>query len=662
MALFPNLGPIYINEDDRNMQDQIERFYNDSITVNQTFWYEADTDTRFEAGDQTIWSEIYGNLPSFRKRQFSFNRIRPVKNMISGFQRRNRKSIVAVPMENGDSETADQYSKILMWTAQQEGILETISDSFDGALVTGLNMLQVWLDFRSDPISGNIKVDNCSYNSFIMDPYFRKQDLSDCNGILKRSWFTKSECISLLPENKDEIENIPLQGTNTDGKFAYMPESFDYTNQKLLTYDEYYYRSYRKQKVLIDTQTGESMEWIYDDPDRLAQFLQLYPQVIEMEQKIPTVRLAILVHGKVMYDGPNPLGIDKYPFVPVFGYFNPQIPYFQYRIQGVVRGLRDAQFLYNRRKITELDIMESQVNSGFIYKENALVDPRDIFLVGQGKGIALKEEAQITDVIKIPAADIPQSMIQLSEILSKEISLISGVNEELMGSAVDEKAGILSMLRQGAGLTTLQGLFDGLDRSQKLLGSLMLDIIQANFTPGKVKKIIQAEPMPQFYNKAFGKYDVVIEDGLNTATQRQMQFAQLLQLREAGVAIPDGMLLDASTLQNKKQLVEAVNQAGQAQQQQQQAQAQSDMQNQQAVINSLNAKAKSDEGLAVERISRVEENQSLAEERHAQAEKDKMSGLLDMVKALKEIEQIDLSHLERLVALSKALSNEMPKV
>ena len=35
---------------------------------------------------------------------------------------------------------------------------------------------------------------------------------------------------------------------------------------------------------------------------------------------------------------------------------------------------------------------------------------------------------------------------------------------------VDEKAGILAMLRQGVGLTTLQRLFDQLDRSQKLLG------------------------------------------------------------------------------------------------------------------------------------------------------------------------------------------------
>jgi hypothetical protein len=626
--------------------------------MNKNFWHEADMDSRFFVGDQSVWSEVYGNLPSFRQKQFSFNRIRPVVNMISGHQRRNRKSIIATPVENGDEETASQFSKIMMWSAQQDNILETISDAFEGALVTGLNLLQVWVDFRNDPISGHIRVDNCSYNSFVIDPYFKKSDLSDCNAIWKRTFVTRKEAMSLIPDKSDEIEEMPMAGNDKDGKFQYMPESFDYTNHNLLTYDEYYYRSYRKQKILVDTQTGETLEWTHDNPESLERFLSVYPQVTEIMQTIPTVRLAILVQGKVMYDGPNPIGTDCYPFVPVFGYFNPQVPYFEYRIQGVVRGLRDPQFLYNRRKVTEFDILESQVNSGYIYKENALVNPSDIFLTGQGKGIALKEEAQITDVQKIPAAEIPQSMIQLSEIISKEIQMISGVNEELMGSAVDEKAGVLSMLRQGAGLTTLQSLFDSLDRSQKNLGKLFIDVIQSNFTPGKVKKIIEEEPMPQFYSKAFGKYDAAIEDGLNTTTQRQMQFAQLLQLREAGVQVPDTALLEASTIQDKKKLLESVSAVNQQQQQQAQAQAESEQRNQMAVIKSLEAKAQSDQSLGIERLSKVQDNAEMAEERKASAQKDRMSGILDLVKALKEIDQIDLNQLDQLVQLSRALKDE----
>lgn len=653
--LFPQLGPSYYDEKDKGMVARMEAFYSEAISINMSFWSEADTDSRFMAGDQTMLNDMYGNLPGGNRRQFSFNRIARVINMIDGHQRKNRKSTIVTGVENADSETADQFTKILMWVNQQEGVLETISDSFRGSLVTGMNLLQVWMDYRSDPVNGNIKVDNCSYNSFLIDPFFRKQDLSDCNSIWKRSFLTKRECISLLPDYEYEIAGL-AGNDNRDGKFQFMPESYNYGLKNLLTYDEFYYKDYRKQKLLVDSQTGETQEWKSQDEDRLKEFLTLYPQITVIESEIPTVKLAILVQGKVFYDGPQPSGLDLYPFVPTFAYYYPQLSYFPLRIQGVVRGLRDSQYLYNRRKAIELDILESQINSGWVYKENALVNPKDVFLSGQGRGLALKDDAQMTDVQQIVAPQVPPSMIELSRILGEEISQISGVNEELLGSAVDDKAGILSMLRQGAGLTTLQILFDNLDASQKLLGKLMVDLVQSNFTPGKIKKILEGvEPTAQFYNKAFGKYDAVVEEGLNTSTQKQMQFAQLLNLREVGVPIPDDILLESCTLQNKKQLIEAVQQNKQQQAQMAQNQLALQVELQKSQIELNQARAASDQGLGLERISRVEENEALAIERKAQAVRDEDAGLLYKVKALKELEEMDIGHLERLVALSQML-------
>jgi len=653
MALFPQIGPQYLSEDDRGILSRMESFYSEAISVNQSFWAEADTDTRFHAGDQTLWNDLYGNIPLNRRRLFSFNRIRRVVNMITGHQRRTRKSTIVSPVDNADEETANQFSKIMMWCTEQEGILETISDAFEGALITGMNLMQIWVDYRSDPVSGNIKVNNCSYNSFLIDPFFRNADLSDCNGLWKRSFLTKKECISLLPDHKNEILELSAQSTR-DNKFQFMPENYNYGMKNLLTYDEFYYRDYRNQTILIDANTGETFEWNGKDDD-LAEFLRYYPEITVSSHEVPTVRVAIVVQGKVFYDGPNPIGIDEFPFVPVMGYYVPQMPYFPWRVQGVVRGLRDAQYLYNRRKVIELDILESQINSGWKYKENALVDPKDVFLSGQGRGLALKQEAMMADVEQIIPPQIPPSMIQLSEILAKEVQEISGVNEELLGSAVDDKAGVLAMLRQGAGLTTLQSLFDRLDQSQKLLGKLMIKVIQNNFTPGKVKRIIEEEPADQFYNKAFGRYDAAVEEGLNTTTQRQMQFAQLLQMREVGVNVPDEVLLEATTMQNKKDLVEAVRAQNEAAQKAAEEERQATMQEQAARAELAEARAIADRGLGLERASRVAENESMAVERIYEAEKDKYEGYLSLVKTLKEIENLDLEEMQKLVALSQML-------
>jgi len=329
--LFPELGPEFYEENDNSLLARMSTFYKDSITINQSFWEEAQVDTRFEAGDQTLWTDMYGLVPQNKRKQFNFNRIRRVINMISGYQRQNRKSTIVTPVENGDAETSDQFTKILMWINNREGVLDTVSESFHGALVTGLNLMQVWVDYRSDPVSGSIKVDNCAHNAFLIDPFFRKKDLSDCNAIWKRSYLTRKEVLSLLPDQHDVVMSLPAK-EERDGKFNYMPESFNVGPKNLMMYDEYYYRDYRNQRILIDTVTGETMEWTSNDEDALKEYLRYYPQVTVSEAEVPTVRVAIVVQGKVMYDGPNPMGIDKYPFVPVFGYYNPQMSDYSWRI------------------------------------------------------------------------------------------------------------------------------------------------------------------------------------------------------------------------------------------------------------------------------------------------------------------------------------------
>lgn len=657
MTLFPQLSDTYYTNQDHDILKLMDYTYAKNITINQSFWSEAELDQRFRAGDQSMWNDIYGNLPAFRRRQFNFNRIRRITNMITGYQRQHRKSTVCTPIENSDQQTADQFSKILLWDDQKNHVLETISDAFDGAIVTGMNLLSVWMDYRNDPVNGDIAVDNVAFNGYLIDPYFKKMDLSDCNSIWTRKYLSRNQVKSLLPGRESEILDMKGWG-NRDGKFQFMPESYNYGMQDLLTYDEFWYLDSRKQKLICDVQTGETMEWRGQDED-LQDFMGAYPQIHTLEQEIQTVKLAIVVQGKVMYNGPNPLGIDRYPFVPVWAYYEPQMADFPWRIQGVVRGLRDAQYLYNRRRIIELDILESQMTSGFMYKENALVNPKDVFLQGQGRGLALKANAQPgVDVVKIEAPQIPPSMIQLSELLGKEVQEISGVSEELLGMAQDDKAGILSMLRQGANLTTLQGLFDNLDHAQKMLGDIRMQLIQSNWTPGKVQRVIGEEPTQQFYNRAFGKYKAIVEDGLNTSTQRQMQFAQLLQLREMGIPVPAEILVESSTLQNKEKLTDALTaqeqQASQAAQMQQQTQ----IELLKAQIEDLHARAVANQGLGHERASRIQENQALAVERRAAAHKDMEEAELSKVKAVKELTTIDLEQLHKAVEILKLITEK----
>lgn len=651
--------PETLNDSYGAIKKKIDSDYTANQAIWQIYWTEATIDTRLEAGDTSLMAELNQSLPNNNRGSWYFNRVRPLCNMVSGYQRRNRKSTIVVPLENGDQQTADQWSKILLNVYKREGIYETISEAFhQGGCIAGMNLLHVYMDYRNDPVSGDLKVDNCSYNSFFIDPYFRKPDLSDCAFVWRRSYLSHSAAAALIPDKYEEIMSLPGNptGTGRDGRFQYMPESFGQTQQNRLAYDEYYYRDYRKQKLLVDKVTGETFEITNQSDLDVKTFLDHYPQVTVVEQEIPTVRMAIMIQDKVFYDGPNNLNIDVYPFVPVLGYYNPMMPYFYSRIQGICRSLRDPQILFNRRVILSADAAESVVNSGWIFKENAPVDVKHLFQTGQGRIIPLKEEAQMSDIQQITPPPIPQYFFQLQDTFSKEMNLVSGINEELMGSALDDKAGILSALRQGAGLTTLQPLFDRLDYSQNLLGELIMKVIQSNYTPGKVKNLLEGqEPAPLFYNKSFGKYHCMVELGFNTESQKQMQFAQLIQLKEMGVPIPDQSLIDAATIQNKDQINQIIQQQQQQSQQVQQAQLQSTIQEQQARTQLAQAHAMANQGLGAERFSRIEENRALAEERRSEAVKDDQQALLNFAKAMKEIESIDISHLEKILSLQKML-------
>ena len=66
------------------------------------------------------------------------------------------------------------------------------------------------MDFREDTKNGDIRTSRVHYNQFVMDPYWREMDLSDCNWIWQRTYMDKDTVKALLPSQYDsEIEKNP---------------------------------------------------------------------------------------------------------------------------------------------------------------------------------------------------------------------------------------------------------------------------------------------------------------------------------------------------------------------------------------------------------------------------------------------------------------------
>ena len=320
-----------------------------------------------------------------------------------------------------------------------------------------------------------------------------------------------------------------------------------------------------------------------------------------------------------------------------------------------MRDLRDAQYLFNRRKVTDLDILESQ-QMGLKIKKGALVTPDDALNQGNGRVLSIDPKFQMSDVEPMPIIPPAPTILQMEEQLKSIMSEISGVNEELLGSAVDDKAGILSMLRQGAGLTTLQKLFDQFDESQRLCGDIIIDMIQSDWTYGKVKQVIGEEPTAEFDNKAFFKYGCKVAPGVLTESQSQLEVQQLLYAKEMGAPIEWSEILPKMTIQNKDELIKKITEREQAQSQQAQQMAQLQMQQLQVDNETKLSYAESQKGLADERRAKIQLDKALNAERLNRAEEDKTSATLNLVKAIKEIQSMDLQQFADALAIVQNLN------
>lgn len=644
-------------ETPRNVKQMMEHFYDTSYRSNVAYQQQAAIDKRYKVGDQRLWSFIYGDSQYNNSKQFFFNMIRRHLNMVTGYQRQNRKSTIMVPQAEGDDELADDYTACQLWSENRENAQEIYSQTFEGGTDVGMQLMHMYPDYTLDPISGDLGLDTVAYNNYIIDPYFRRNDLSDCNFLWRRRWVSKAGAKALLPGREKEIDRMQPKGVK-DGKFPLQAELMNLDTNRLLAYDEFYYKDFREVEIILDPFTGEAVEWhdnINDQEGELEETLRQAPHLRVHKIQKPTVNLALTLNGDVMYDGPNLLKVDRYPFVPYICYYEPDMQNFSWRIQGIIRNLRDSQFLFNRRTVIELDILESQVNSGWIYPVDAVTDEKAFRQTGQGVVIPLKKGHLPNEIEKIQPPDVPASMIELSRSLGENITKISGVNEELLGSATDDKAGILSMLRQSAGLTTLQGIFDRMDLSQRILGGLRMEAIRKNFTKGKLKRILGRDPHEKFFLSDSSKFDTAVEEGKYSTTQRQLELQQLLHFRELGMPIPDQTILRASFIQNKKGLIQDVEEAAEAQAASQQQQAQAMEQEQQSKVMANFAKSKNDLAKSQEALASAAQKMSTIETSQAEAEHKRVEADLAIVKELIELEDMDMESLKRAITLSEVV-------
>jgi len=621
-----------------NIKTWMDNIYGKFEPIEQARWNQSNIDTLFYAGEQRFINSYFNFNPQYNAQQFSFNFLQQPVNMVTGYQRQHRKSANFVPIEGSKQDYADDLTKVIQYANTYRNRLEKFSTACEQSAIAGMVLAQPYLDYTDDPINGTLDLKIWSYNSFMMDAYWREPDMSDANFIWCQQYLSKIEAYNYFPDKHDLISTMSGYG-NRYGKFYFLPENYNLARNDLLVLSYVWYKSKRKKKFLYNQNDGITYEYTEDDKylEEMVQNTGFF-EVLEIE--VPTWKVAIVLNDQLMYQSTNPLGFDECPFVPLYWNYDPHVAQYDLRVRSLVRSMRDAQFLLNRRVILNHDISESSINSGYYRIENSIVNEEDLKYSGQGKDIIIKEGyGPIAEAIQkiIPNA-VPPSDMQLADQLADFIYRVSGVNQELMGMSQDSETGIQEMLRQGAGLVTLQKYFDQWDLALKLLSKLDQKIIQNKWSPSKIARILGKEPNAEFLNKTFSKYDVLVQEGFNTTIQMQQEFRQIIDLNTLlGGIIPPRFILSKATIQGKNEIIEAIDQQ-QAQQAEMQKQGMMIEQAKlEAELQYIHAKSVNELESARERSGRTESNIGLFEERLSMISKNRASALKTKVEALEKL-------------------------
>lgn len=559
----------------------------------------------------------------------NFNITRRIVKMITGYERRNRLALKIGPSEGSDDKVASQLTGVVMPLMENHHGYEAMSDAFEmGALATGANLVELYLDRR-----GDIQFSRKPYNKFLLDPGFFKRDLSDCGYIIiHEEGMLTDEVKSLIPGKDTVIEEYAKQHESqiTLPFSAYKSKGRD---GKRCNYSAFWERTNKKVKYLGNRHTGVKFVWTASQ-EALDEVLFRYGQQLESwDDYKDTVEFSAYVNGKCVHTGPDPNRIDDYPFTFVGGFWYPEYDDMSVKLQGVVRPTRDPQREVSKRISKILDMVDSQVSSGLMAEAGSLVDPDDIHASGQGKGIWLEKGALTQNrVERIKPSDIPQGLFQLNRELQEFVNSIVGVNEALFGTdeLKAQVSGYLTKLRQGSALTSLQDLFDNLRFSYKQLGFKSIKFIQANYKKDKVARIINEQPVQQFYTEDLNRYDIVPQQGLLTETQRQMFYLELRQAKAEGAPITWRMIFEHAPMQMKDKLLQMI-----AQEEQRQKQMQAEDLKEKKLLDQMRmAKIEADLGRGAERRANVEEH-------HADA-------ALARIKTAKEIDDMDWQKLMQL--------------
>jgi len=558
----------------------------------------ADKCDAFFRGDQ--WDKNdKAKLDLARRPALTINKILSTVSNVMGEQIYNRAETAFRPRSGAPAETAEVLTKVFKQISDNNQLDWKRSDMFADGIITSRGYLDVRIDYN-DSMGGEVRIEGLNPKNVIPDPDAEDMDPDTWSEVFTTKWVTADDIAVLYSKEDAEIlrnreqsffpygyDSIQSHRDRFGDRFnpMYMGD-YDHSNVlRNIRIIERQYRVLDKQKHFV-SQDGDTRPVPVDfDRNKIAFFTERYGfQVIT--KLVRRIKWTVIADNVVLHDDWSP-----YKHFTVVPYF----PYFRHGTTiGLVENLLGPQELLNKATSQELHVINTTANSGWKVKAGSLVNMTTAELEEKGAQTGLVVETNDMDGLeKIQPNGVPTGLDRVTYKAEEHIKTISGVSDSAMGFDREDVAAKAIQAKRQAGSTNIVKPMDNLTRSDFILARNTLDLVQEFYTEERIMTIThnrvtgeqetftvnQVTPEGDVVNDlTVGEYAVVVTSVPARETLEDSQFEQAVSLREMGVAIPDAVLIDASRLQNKRDIISQM----QGDQNSPEAQAQRELQARQA--------------------------------------------------------------------------------
>jgi len=473
----------------------------------QTLFNQIKEDFEFEQGN--MWDK--SDVEDLRKRgilALTINKIKPIIKLITGIERQSKSDYVAFPEGEEDQLSGEIASRLLKNISKVGNLPRKFSEVFKHGAIGGPSYLEPYIDYSKDLINGEMKFRKISGMSVYLDPDGQEYDLSDHKFVIKvTSDLTRDDLLILFPDDEKKINNI------ANGKIS--PQVFDNLDAHIQGLD---YPALDSK----DAETDPKKEDVYDlidyfykkpvdayfvaspergllkrapSKDEAQQVADQIPNAIVISKKENEIRHVQVIGNVIFFDDVlwSYPAWRSYPIIPYFAeLITENLSNKSLTIQGLVRGIRDLNLEFNKRRTQELAHLNASTNSGWMVPKDSMSseDYANLKKRGSAPGFV----GQYDPVKGKPEKEFPtplsQGHAQLAEENAQDLKEASGVNPDLLANASQSQSGRAILLKQRQGLVMIQELLDNFSETKKIMGKFILSQLREMYTIESAMRVV----------------------------------------------------------------------------------------------------------------------------------------------------------------------------